>query len=316
MVKRKIHYFLIGFFILFGFYLNQSAVFGESAGGQSVPEMVMVEAGSFQIGDEIGDLWDGCRPVHNVTLSYDFWVGKYPVTFIEFDDFSQATASNMAYDHGWGREKRPVIYVNWWDAIRYCNWLSHEENLQPAYNQEGKLLDQNGNPTSDISTVIGYRLLTEAEWEYAASGGQKALPIPPRHLYSGSDEIDEVAWYSNNSGKEWIYIGSNLKVDYSSHGASLYEGKSTQPVGQKQPNQLGLYDMSGNVWEWCHDYYSDYTDEAKINPIGAATGHVRVMRGGSWIFGANDCRVGTRLYRSPHDKIFRIGFRIARTVQE
>lgn len=279
-----------------------------------IPEMVLVKAGVFQMGDEVGDLWKGTRPVHEVTLTYDFLVARYPTTFREYDQFCTATNRNMAYDHGWGRDNRPVIYVNWWDAINYCNWLSETNELKPAYNSEGKLLDLDGNITEDITKVEGFRLLTDAEWEYSASGGHKAQPGQPRFLYSGSNNLDEVGWYSNNSGEEWTYIGSSLRVDYSRHGATLYEGKSTHPVGLKKPNRLGLYDMSGNVWEWCYDYYSAYTGDDRVNPIGALTGHVRVMRGGSWIFGANDCRIACRFYRSPHDKIFRIGFRIARTI--
>ncbi len=290
-----------------------AAIFGCSTKKHIVPEMVLVKAGDFQMGDEIGDLWDGCRPVHQVTLTYDFRIGKYEVTFEEYDDFCQSTDRGQAYDQLWGRENRPVINVSWRDAIAYCNWLSEKEGLKPAYNQDEELLDLNGNVTTDITQVEGYRLPTEAEWEYAASGGHEALPIPPRFLFSGSDDIDEVAWYADNSGDEWIYTGNSLIVDYSKHGASLYEGKSTQPVGEKEPNELGLHDMSGNVWEWCHDWYGDYTGEAKINPIGASTGHVRVMRGGSWIFGANDCRVGSRYHRGPHDKLYRLGFRIAKT---
>jgi formylglycine-generating enzyme len=288
-------------------------MFGCSKDVHIVPETVLVKAGSFQMGDEVGDLWDGCTPVHNVTLTYDYWIGKYEVTFEEYNDFCDSTERRHAYDNGWDGTDRPVINVSWRDAIAYCNWLSESEGLKPAYSHEEELLDINGNVTTDITQVEGYRLPTEAEWEYAASGGHEALPIPPRFLFSGSDDIDEVAWYFNNTG-EYIFTGTSLTADYTSHGASKIQGgKSTQPVGKKQPNQLGLYDMSGNVWEWCHDWYGEYTSEDKTNPIGATSSHVRVMRGGSWIFGTNDCRVGSRLYRPPHEIIFRLGFRIART---
>lgn len=292
------------------FVLTISGVFSE---GYLAPEMVLVRGSKFQMGDETGDLWKGCLPLHNVNLNYDYWIGKYPVTFAEYDIFCDKTKRPPANDQGWGRENRPVVNVTWRDAIAYCNWLSEKEGFQPAYNPEGELLDFQGNPTKDITIVEGYRLPTEAEWEYAASGGHEALPIPPRFLFSGSDNIDEVAWYFENSGDEFIFTGTPLTVDYSSHGAAKIKGKSTQPVGQKLPNELGVYDMSGNVWEWCHDWYGPYTAEEKTNPIGAETGHVRVMRGGSWIFGANDCRVANRLYRPPHEKIFRLGFRLART---
>lgn len=277
------------------------------------PEMVLVEAGRFQMGDEIGDLWDGTRPVHEVELGYDFLIGRYPLTFDEYDQFSDDTGWHRSHDHQWGRERRPVIYVNWWDAIAYCNWLSQRTGLPPAYNQDGELLDSQGRPTRDITAVPGYRLPTEAEWEYAASGGHRMSS--PRFLFSGSNEIDEVAWYSGNSGaEEWVYTGTSMNVDYSRHGGSLYEGRSTQPVGMKQPNELGIYDMSGNVWEWCHDWYGDYGTAPLRNPVGPEAGHVRVMRGGSWIFGRNDCRVACRYHRTADNRIFRIGFRIARTI--
>ena len=277
------------------------------------PEMVRVKAGTFQMGDEAGDLWQGCRPVHTVLLTYDYWIGKYEVTFAEYDEFCSETGRRLPDDYGWGRGSRPVVDVNWQDAASYCNWLSEREGLRPAYNDDGELIDRDGRVTADITRVEGYRLPTEAEWEYAASGGHEAL-AGARFLYSGSNDIDEVAWYFDNSGDEMVYRGDPLTVDYSKHGASLIQGKSTQPVGQKKPNQLGVYDMSGNVWEWCHDWYGNYTGDSKTNPTGPPAGHVRVMRGGSWIFGANDCRVGSRFYRSPHDKIFRLGFRLAKTV--
>ena len=278
-----------------------------------VPELVLVKAGSFQMGDEIGDLWPETKPAHIVTLTYDFMIGKYEINFEEYDDYSQSTGSREAYDQGWGKGKMPVINVDWREAIRYCNWLSERQGLKPAYNRDGALLDKKGNVTTDITKVQGYRLPTEAEWEYAASGGHEASPLLPRFLYAGSDDVDEVAWYSGNSG-EYIFDYSLGYMDYTSHGIAHIKGMSPQPVGQKKPNELGLYDMSGNVWEWCHDWYGEYSNENKTNPIGASSGHVRVMRGGSWIFGPNDCRIGNRFYRSAHDRIPRLGFRVARTV--
>lgn len=278
-----------------------------------LPPLVIVRGGTFLMGDEVGDLWDGTRPVHQVTLSYDFWMGRYQVTFEEFDLFCRATGRHPLYDHGWGRERRPVMRLTWWDMADFCNWLSLREGLPPAYDDRYDLLDLDGNVTTDITRVAGYRLPTEAEWEYAAMGGHEFEPGSRRYLYSGSDDLDEVGWYSGNSGEEWIFTGTATRMDYSQHGAALYEGKSTWPVGEKKPNQLGIHDMSGNVWEWCHDRYGEYSPEPKLNPIGPAEGHVRVIRGGSWIFGSNDCRIANRYWRGAYDKVYRLGFRIART---
>lgn len=277
------------------------------------PAMTLVRAGSFTMGDETGELWDGTRPTHRVTIGYDYLIGTYQVFFDEYDRFTLATGRPALYDFGWGRERRPVVNLTWWDMVDYCNWLSLREGLKPAYNADYELIDASGRPTADIKLVEGYRLPTEAEWEYAASGGHARDPGRRRFLFPGSDLIDEVAWYSGNSGGEWIFKGSETNVSYSMHGASLYEGRSTQPVGLKKPNELGIYDMGGNVWEWCHDFYGDYDESPKLDPIGAAESHVRVIRGGSWIFGANDCRTANRYWRGAYDKNYRIGFRIART---
>jgi len=257
-----------------------------------VGEMVRVEGGTFQMGDEIGDIREESRPVHQVTLTYDFWIGKYAVTFDEYDAYCDAMGISKPYDNDWGRGTRPVINLNWFDAIAYCNWLSEQNGLSPAYDSEGTLLNRDGQITDDITQVEGYRLPTEAEWEYAASGGHQALPIPPRFLYAGSDHIDEVGWYRENSDADGT-------------------GRKTQPVGQKRPNELGLYDMSGNVWEWCHDWYELYPTEAKINPIGPSNGRTRVVRGGMWNFGEEHCRVAGRARNDPVNRY--LGLRLART---
>ncbi len=260
------------------------------------PKVVLVEGGTFMMGDEFGDLWPFCRPVHEVTLTYDFWMGRYPVTFDGYDAFCHDTGRSKPSDEGWGRGTRPVINVSWWDAIAYCNWLSEREGLPVAYRllgepNEGHMLDANGIVTINIAQVVGYRLPTEAEWEYAARGGKHHSPFK----YSGSDDVGEVAWYRENSYNDEL------------------ERRTTWPVGQKLPNILGIFDMSGNVTEWCSDRWYDYTDIPKTNPY-ICTGSSRVLRGGHWNSYATNVRVALRNYYSPTYTRSFFGFRIARTV--
>jgi len=261
---------------------------------EEIPGMVLVKRGTFEMGDEHNDLTEIEKPVHQVELTYDFWAGIYPVTFEEYDLFCDATSKDKPDDAGWGRDDRPVINVTWWDAIAYCNWMSEQHTLAPAYDANGNLLATDGEMTYDITQVMGYRLLTEAEWEYAASGGHQTLPIPPRYLYAGSNNIDAVAWY-------W--------------GSSNGTDRRTHPVGGKQGNPLGLHDMSGNVCEWCHDRFDwDYYEQGdKTNPIGPSSGSNRVYRGGYYGSGDKSCRVAFRDWDYPHISLNAIGFRLART---
>ncbi len=251
---------------------------------------VLVEGGMFVMGDEFGDLPDWNRPACQVMLTYDFWMGKYPVTFDEFDAFCNDTGRSEPRDQGWGRGTRPVIWVTWWDAIAYCNWLSEKEVLPVAYRllgepDEGQMLDASGNVTTDITKAVGYRLPTEAEWEYAARGGKHQSP----YKVSGSDSIDEVAWYRLNAGM------------------------MTQEVGSKLPNELGIYDMSGNVWEWCSDRWYDYTDTPKTNPYEATDHYSRMLRGGSWLDFTAQVRIARRASYPPSYADRTFGFRVART---
>ncbi len=254
----------------------------------AVPEgMVFVEKGSFKMGDTWGDGYSNEKPTHSVTFTYDFWFGKYEVTFDEYDAFCNATGKIKPGDSGWGRGSRPVMNVSWWDAIAYCNWLSEKENLPKAYDSNGNLLDKDGKVTTDPSKVVGYRLPTEAEWEYAARGGNKSKG----YKYSGSDNIDEVAWYKDNSGSK------------------------TQEVGKKAPNELGIYDMSGNLWEWCSDWFGGYSSSAQTNPYNSTAGSSQVLRGGSSYYSAAYVRVTNRSsYFAPILTVDGLGFRIARTV--
>jgi len=251
-------------------------------------EMVYVEGGTFTMGDTWGDGYDDEKPVHQVTLSYDFYIGKYETTFDEYDAFCDATGRSKPDDKGWGRGSRPVIYVSWNDAIAYCNWLSENEGLSKAYDSQGNLLDKNGRIAVDISYVEGYRLPTEAEWEYAARGGKQSKG----YKYSGGDEVYFVAWYDENSGGH------------------------THDVGTTHPNELGIYDMSGNVWEWCSDWYDSgyYAKSPTTNPYNYTPGSGRVLRGGSWLHFATYVRVAYRNFNSPTYTRSDLGFRIARTV--
>jgi len=253
------------------------------------PRMVVVEPGVFEMGntraDPEGYSWE--IPVFSVEFTYRFEIGSYTVTFEEFDAYCTASGKEKKEDQGWGRAERPVISVSWWDAVGYCNWLSLNEGLAPAYDSEGNFIDGKGIQTKEITLVEGYRLPTSAEWEYAAREGHKRTED---FKYSGSPLIDSVAWYSKNA-----------------------EGK-THPVGEKAANALGLYDMSGNVWEWCHDWHASYQRDDQKNPIGPDKGYEKVVRGSAFYAEARLARVSNRGGFHPARFHETIGFRIAKTV--
>jgi formylglycine-generating enzyme len=173
------------------------------------------------------------------------------------------------------RADRPVEKVSWFDAVRFCNRLSEREGLRPAYRI-------NGEDVSSDWGADGYRLPTEAEWEFAARAGTDLK-------YAGSDNLDEVGWYDENSDDE------------------------THPVGAKKANAWNLHDMSGNVWEWCWDWTGDYSSGTATDPRCPSSGSIRVCRGGSWFYDAGNARVAYRFGRFPGFRRDYNGFRLSRS---
>jgi formylglycine-generating enzyme required for sulfatase activity len=217
-------------------------------------EMVFVQGGTFTMGctsEQGSDCFDDERPAHTVNLS-NYYIGKYEVTQAQW---KVVMGSNPSYFKG---DNLPVENVSWNDV---------QEFIRKLNSQTGK----------------NYRLPTEAEWEYAARGGNQSKG----YKYSGSNSAGEVAWYYDNSGNK------------------------THPVGQKKGNELGIYDMIGNVWEWCQDWDGTYSSNSQKNPVGASSGSRRVDRGGGWKHNAVRCRVAFRSSDSPSDRGSDLGFRLA-----
>ncbi len=224
--------------------------------------MIWVQGGTFMMGSDDDDAFDSEKPVHKVTVP-DFWIGQYPITQALWERVMNALPKKLAFKG----KNRPVERVSWNDIT---------EDFLPRLNaQTGKK----------------FGLPSEACWEYAARGGRNSQSYRnPKDYkkYAGSNEINEVAWYYENSHNE------------------------TKPVGLKAPNELGLYDMSGNVWEWCQDHWhGDYknapSDGSAWEEGGSSS---RVLRGGSWSFNARYCRASYRYYSHTGSRLYGIGFRL------
>jgi len=252
--------------------------------------MVLVEGGTFMMSCTSGQQdCDDEKLVHKVKVS-SFYMGTTEVSFEEYDAYCDATGKEKPNDMGWGGGKRPVINVNWYDAIKYCNWLSESEDLDACYTL-------NGNTVYCAFDKNGYRLPTEAEWEYAAREGGKSI------LFGNGKDVADLS--------ELNFDGRDLYTKmYSSTG--VYRGE-TVGVGSFSPNSLGLYDMSGNVWEWCWDQFGAYGSEFLANPRGATSGSYRVIRGGSWYDLPVRLRVALRYYYDPINSSNAVGFRLVRT---
>lgn len=252
--------------------VSGQAIVAVNAANVPVNELVMIYGGTFTMARTPREADE--QPTHDVTVN-DFAMFKYEITQGTWESLM---GSNPSSNAGSGL---PVESITWLDAVNFCNTLSEQENLTPCYTI-------NGSAVVWDTLATGYRLPTEAEWEYAATGGYWGNQT----LYSGSNAVDEVAWYHSNAQTV------------------------TQTVGQKTANEYQLYDMTGNVWEWCWDFYeaSYYGVSPGNDPKGPDTGVMRVIRGGSCTEAAFECRVVNRESFDAGRSDTDIGFRPVRTV--
>lgn len=268
-------------------------------------QMIYVHGGTFTMGRTTGSGESDELPAHSVSLS-PFHIGKYEVTQAEW----KALMLSIPYQNSGINDNFPVCNVSWYSILKYCNLRSLAEGLAPVYSISGSTNPAywGSVPTSNNATwnaaickwsANGYRLPTEAEWEYAARGATN----DPDYLYSGSDDINAVAWYKGNAGS--ALPGSDTNPDYGVH-----------PVGTKAPNGLGICDMSGNALEWCWDWYGYeyYSISPGSDPTGPSNGSYRLLRGGVWYNNASICRVAKRhAHNSYINNPFSDGFRLCRS---
>ncbi len=298
--------------ILFAFFVLDLSF------GQTPPEMVFVRGGTFMMGNpRTSGRYKGDpdeKPPHKVKVS-SFYISKYEITvkqyrefindksFKEFSNYHEQKMPNppdstwfqghpatQAYyqklgKKWWGwKDNEPMQHVTWYDAIAYCNWLSKKMGYEECYYE-----DKDGIIHWD-KTKNGFRLPTEAEWEYAARGGNKSH----NYIFSGSNNFNDVGWVDDNT----FLTGP-------------------RPVGLKKPNELGIYDMTGNVWEWCYDWYSPffYQNSPVNNPVNETPTGYRVIRGGGWHYRPEFATVTSRDGPKPGYTNFNYGFRVVRNAK-
>ncbi len=254
--------------------------------------MILLPGGSFTMGDTRGQGDAGELPTHIVILS-PYYIGRCEVTQAEWQ---AVMGSNPSSGYGVG-PNYPVYSISWYSVLKYCNLRSLAEGFTPVYSILGSTNPANWGavPTGWNAvwngavcdwTANGYRLPTEAEWEYAARGGTNT----PDYLYAGSDDINAVAWYDGNNTPN-----------------------GSKPVGTKAPNGIGAYDFSGNVWEWCWDWFGDYSAGTQANPTGPFAGDYRIIRSGFYMNTPDYCRVSMRYSNYIYDSGFYVGVRVSRS---
>jgi formylglycine-generating enzyme required for sulfatase activity len=301
-IKNKIKLFGIALAAIIGFSFAACDDGGDS-GNNPTPiaiRMVWIQGGTFTMGSpetEPGRYLDETQ--HQVTLG-GFFIGKYPVTQGQYQAVMGSNPSYFKSPNDTGTVNHPVERVSWYDAIVFCNKLSMKEGLSPAYRISGSTnpaawgsIPESSDATWDAVEIVegstGYRLPTEAQWEYACRADTTMAFNNDNNDYTNAAQIDAVAWY----------------IDNSSYG--------TCEVGFKTPNAWDLYDMHGNVSEWCWDWYGSYSSEAQTDPTGVVSGNSRVRRGGAWGDSGQDVRSACRsVYFISFVKNIYIGFRLVR----
>lgn len=245
--------------------------------------LVKIDGGTFMMGskDDTKIAENDEQKQHEVKVN-SFELNQLEVTVWEWKQYCKKTNTKLPKTPSWGwKDNYPITNVTWYDVIKYCNWLSKQDGLKPTYKFAGPLVvcDFNAN---------GYRLPTEAEWEYAAKGGNKSKNT----FFAGSNDSNEVAWHAKNSDKR------------------------PHSVGTKLPNELGIHDMSGNVWEWCWDWYNKdyYKTEDGNNPKGPIRGEKKSVRGGSWDSQESYLRTANRISTLPDVTNEFYGFRLAKSI--
>ncbi len=267
--------FLAGYVLLYSGLVN-----AQENGNTLHNNMIFIEGGSFSMGDDSGKINE--KPQHNVTVK-SFFMSKYEVTVEEYAKFVKETAYKTdAEKMGWS-----YIYDGkGWQKSNGVNWrFSEDGKLRKSTDQNYPVVHVSWNDANAYAKWAKCRLPSEAEWEFAARGGNNNKQF----TFSGSNTIDDVAWYRGNSGN------------------------MIQSIGLKQPNELGLYDMCGNVWEWSNDWYDEkyYESGFNDNPQGPNTGKFRVVRGGSWYFSDANCSNAFRNFAGEDNHNLNFGFRVA-----
>ncbi len=284
---------------------------------QRLLDMVSVRGGTFLMGDCFGHGRADERPLHQVTVS-DFLLSRFEVTVAQFREFVTDTGyrtsaerqggwliwNGVFWEHrhnaSWRKpyfpqtDRDPVVMVSWDDAVRFCNWLSRREGLAPVYTIGDEV-------TADWG-ADGYRLPTEAEWEYAARSGGREVEYAWARGEPQGNGADETV---RQAFPAWPFATWPAYAD---------GYVTTAPVGSYPPSALGLFDMGGNVWEWCNDWYVEYSAGDQVDPRGPSSGTTRCLRGGSWSDEPAALRIAFRSGRLPNGRGVNSGLRPARSL--